>query len=111
MIDAFLVLLKPLAAAWDQEFGPSRSPASPRPSEKPVKPIEFQPEPPPGFAAGTSAEAEFSAIEQPAEPLYVRRGAGRGCRYDVAGPGVVGQRYRMLVKGGKRRFTPVEADR
>lgn len=76
------------------------------------------------------AEAEFSASEpersatgpvrgvtkmvderSPAEPLFVRRGAGRGARYDVAPPDATGQRYRVVVRGGRRKFICLEADR
>lgn len=57
----------------------------------------------------TTPTENREANDAPAEPLYVARGEGRGRRYDVAGPGEPGQRYRMLVKGGKRRFTPLEA--
>jgi hypothetical protein len=56
-----------------------------------------------------SATPEVAA---PADPvLYVRRGAGRGARYYVAGPDATGTRYRRQVVGGRRRFTPVEASR
>lgn len=95
-----------------------------------------EPEPPPSadpLVVTAGVEAEFSAIEPSAEcgatfgvapvtpdvaapvttaePLYVRRGTGRGARYDVAGPDATGQRYRREVVGKRRRFTPVEARR
>ena len=48
----------------------------------------------------------------PAEPLFVRVGSGRGARYRADDGSTPGERYRRLVgRGGKARFTPVEARR
>lgn len=141
LLNPLRLLLAPLAAAWDQEFG-GRSIAPQQPAEPPApqpRPTPL-PEPEPQPATSPTAESEFSAAgpelsatEQqpecdatrgpasatpdvaapvtPAEPLYVRRGAGRGARYDVASPDAEGQRYRRQVKGRRTEYTPVEAGR
>ena len=138
MIEAFAVLLRPLFAAWDQEFGgrASATPHHPLPASEPPAPVEVptEPEPaevpapvvepvvepvPPAEAPAAelvttpteNREANDTPTEAPAEPLYVRRGAGRGARYDVAPPDASGQRFRLLVVGKRKRFTPVEARR
>lgn len=144
MIEAFAVLLRPLFAAWDQEFGgrPTATPHHPLPASQPPAPVvvptapepaettddepatepvaEPTPEPTPSVDAPTAElvttptenrSANDPPTEATAEPLYVRRGAGRGARYDVAPPDASGQRFRLLVVGKRKRFTPVEARR
>jgi len=138
MIEAFAVLLRPLFAAWDQEFGGRVRTTAP-PNPPPETPIDVPVSEPVvvnslgevpadeacvtcgrtlgGFnwygeceGCATRAKPERSAPDA-AEPLYVRRGTGRGARYDVAPPDSSGQRYRLLVVGKRKRFTPVEARR
>ena len=129
LLDTLAVLLAPITAAWDQEFGgppaaQSEPPADDRPADGPMLvyglPAACAPDvtetPAETPAAGEkpcepSPAARDRDVTAPAETLYVRRGTGRGARYDLAGPGDPGTRYRREVVGGRRRFTPVEAGR
>ena len=69
------------------------------------------PRPEAGVAPVSQSGPPVSYGVAPAEPLYVRRGQGRGARYDVAPPDASGQRYRLLTVGKRKKWTPVETDR
>jgi hypothetical protein len=84
LLDLFAVLLAPLTAALDQEFG--RHPATtPAPVAVAIAPV---------------------VTPAPAEPLYTRRGSGGGTRYDVAHPDAAGPKFRKLVKNGRAKYLP-----
>lgn len=149
MLNVFLIVLRPVLDAWDQEFGGRRQPG---PAPLPCDPVEPPPSGDPLVVRSRDKEEPASepevpvsepvvvvekprveevvtALESqdappvqtletgdleeaaPAEPLYVRRGSGRGARYDVARPDASGERYRRRVVGGKAKYEPVRDQR
>jgi hypothetical protein len=180
LLDTLALILAPLSAAWDQEFGGRTRPTpapTPEPAPTPDTPERDTPAPLPAVSVPTPApapepeevplavpvvifarisvevaahapadadgvrlqeRAEVSA-QHPArdagadalvqgvqvpdvrnagseeaaahrlprgevttpEPLYVRRGEGRGARYAVADPGEAGERWRRRMRGAR----------
>ena len=116
--DLFAPILDPLFGGLDDahdepEPPPSADPLVVVPAAAPEVPLEevttalrFQGDTP----VSTPKARPLEAVSL-TEPLYVRRGTGRGARYDVAGPDASGQRYRRQVAGRRTTYTPVEARR
>lgn len=115
LLDTLALLAAPFAAAFDQEFGGRPRPVATTPPAPEPNPPAATPEPAfPGEVAPPLPEVPVIVAESPApaEPLFVRVGSGRGARYRVDDGSTPGERYRRLVgRGGKARFTPVEARR
>lgn len=101
---------------------PAETPAPPTP--EPVFPGETVPPLTgvPVIVAAACGPIEASESSEPtppvkqSEPLFVKRGAGKGARYDVAQPDASGERYRRRQRGKRTvyelaEFTPAEADR
>lgn len=98
-------LLAPILGPLADEFRPRRVAVYlPPTAELLVPAVTFDVVSVPAEPENSGTVADLSATDAAAEPLYVRRGEGRGTRYLLAGGSEPGPRFRRVAVGKRVRW-------